>query len=89
MTSETIKTANSAEGFTGNDARMTSTLRFRNGVVMRSANVAEFDLLAIFRALAKDDLYRAIEMAKNFTGEAARANATLAIARTILEEKKK
>jgi hypothetical protein len=46
-------------------------------------------LRGVFRALAKDDLYRAIEIAKGFTGEATRANATLAIARAVLEEKQK
>jgi hypothetical protein len=89
LISEVVKAANSAEGFTGDDARMTNTLRFKNGVIMQNTNAADFDLLGIFRALAKEDLYRAIEVAKGFTGEAARANASLAIARAVLEEKQK
>jgi hypothetical protein len=89
LISEVIKAGNSAEGFTGEDARMTSMLRFKFGVVMRNSNVNDFDLRGVFRALAKDDLYRTIELAKGFTGEAPRANATLAIARTVLEEKQK
>ncbi|MDT4953223.1 MAG: hypothetical protein QOJ02_1361 [Acidobacteriota bacterium] len=89
LISEVIKAGNSAEGFTGDDARMTNMLRFKFGVIMMNSNVADFDLRGVFRALAKDDLYRAIEIAKGFTGEAARANATLAIARAVLEEKQK
>ncbi|HEX8847287.1 MAG TPA: hypothetical protein VF791_21770 [Pyrinomonadaceae bacterium] len=89
LLSETVKAANSAEGFAGDDARLTSMLRFRNGIVMRSSNASDFDLLGVFRALAKDDLDRAIEIAKNFTGESARANAILAITRTVLEEKQR
>lgn len=89
LISEAIKAGNSAEGFTGDDARMTTMLRFKNGVIMKNSNVNDFDLRGVFRALAKDDLYRAIEIAKGFTGEATRANATLAIARAVLEEKQK
>jgi hypothetical protein len=87
MIAETIKAANAAEGFTGDDSRMTAMLRFKQGVMMNAYNVPDFDLLGIFRSLAKADLYRAIDSAKSFTGEASRANATLAIARAVLEEK--
>ena len=86
MLAETIKAANAAEGFTGDDSRMSAMLRFKQGVVMNNYNAPDFDLLGIFRALAKADLYRAIDTAKGFTGEASRANATLAIARAVLEK---
>jgi len=43
------------------------------------------DLVSVFRPLARADLFRAVQMAKGFTGEAARAVATLAIARSVLE----
>lgn len=89
LISEAVKAANSSDGFTGDDARMTAMLRFKSGVVVGSFNVPDFDLLGIFRALAKYDLNRAIEAAKNFSGEAPRANATLAVARAVLEEKQK
>jgi hypothetical protein len=87
LIAEVVKAGNSAEGFTGDDARVTSALRFKNGVVMRSSNATDFDLIGVFRTLAKNDLYPAIEAAKNFTNEVPRANAILAIARTVLEEK--
>ena len=55
-------------------------------VLVSNAAAPDFDLLALFRALSKDDLNRAIEVAKGFTAEAPRATATLAIARTLLEK---
>jgi hypothetical protein len=87
LLSEIVKAGNSADGFTGDDPRITALLRFNNGAVTKTLNAADFDLLGVFRALSKIELYPAIEAAKNFTGEVPRANAILAIARTVLEEK--
>jgi hypothetical protein len=89
LISEVVKAGNSAEAFTGDDARISILLRFKNGAMMRNSNAADFDLLGVFRMLARSDLYPAIEAAKNFTNEVPRANAILAIARTVLEEKQK
>ncbi|HJU54175.1 MAG TPA: hypothetical protein VJ715_06375, partial [Pyrinomonadaceae bacterium] len=89
LISDVVRAGNSAEGFTGEDARLSITLRYRNGVVMQNTNATDFDLPGLFRGLAKDDLYRAIEATKSFTAEAPRANAQLAIARAVLEEKQK
>ena len=57
-------------------------------VVMNEASAPDFDLLALFRHLARADLLRAVQLAKTFTGEAPRAVATLAIARSVLEKQK-
>ena len=84
---ETVKAANGADSFTGEDSRIVSTLRTPQMVVMQNATAAEFDLLAAFRPLARTDLFRAIQIAKTFTGEAPRAVATLAIARSVLEKR--
>ena len=46
----------------------------------------DFNLLGAFRALARDDFLRSVETAKGFTGEAPRATATLAVARSVLEK---
>ena len=83
---EVVKAANSAEGFTGEDSRVSSSLRTKQMVVMSNASAPEFDLLTPFRLLARADLLRAIQLAKGFTGEAPRAVATLAIARSVLEK---
>lgn len=89
LVAEAVRAGNSAEGFTGEDARLSVTLRYGGNVVMQNMSAADFDLSGLFRGLARDDLYRAIEAARNFTAEAPRANAHLAIARAVLEEKRK
>ncbi len=85
--SEVVKAANTAEAFTGEDSRISSRLQTKFMVMMNNSTAEDFDLLAVFRHLARADLLRAIQLAKTFTGEAPRAVATLAIARTVLEAK--
>ncbi|HKY43165.1 MAG TPA: hypothetical protein VJM50_08710 [Pyrinomonadaceae bacterium] len=88
LLAEVVKAANSAEGFTGEDSRISSRLQTKMMVVMNQASAPDFDLLALFRHLARADLLRAVQLAKTFTGEAPRAVATLAIARSVLEKQK-
>jgi tetratricopeptide (TPR) repeat protein len=85
---EVVKAANSAEAYTGEDSRISSRLQTKFMVVMSNGTAEDFDLLAVFRHLARADLLRAIQLAKTFTGEAPRAVATLAIARSVLEKRK-
>lgn len=85
---EVVKAANSAEAYTGEDSRISSRLQTRFMVLMSNGTAEDFDLLAVFRHLARADLLRAIQLAKTFTGEAPRAVATLAIARSVLEKRK-
>ncbi|HSE16496.1 MAG TPA: hypothetical protein VLB46_05560 [Pyrinomonadaceae bacterium] len=82
---EVVKAANGAEAYTGEDSRVASRLQTKMMVVVSNSTAEDFDLLAVFRHLARADLLRAIQLAKTFTGEAPRAVATLAIARTVLE----
>jgi len=84
---EVVKAANSAEGFTGEDSNIVAQISTRQMVVQTSASAQEFDLLSVFKVLSQADLLRAIQIAKGFTGEAPRAVATLAIARSILERR--
>src|SRR5205085_864036 len=57
---------------------------------LTEANSAEsFDLNDIFAKLAREDLQRAIDLARTFDGEAPRAAATLAIARSVLDKGEK
>ncbi len=84
--SEAVKTANSAEGFTGDDSRVGAQLQTKSMTVVTSATAEDFNLLGAFRALARDDFLRSVEMAKSFTAEAPRATATLAVARSVLEK---
>jgi hypothetical protein len=89
LAGEAVKAANSAEGFTGADAQIVSRLKMRNGEVTSSSNVERFDVSQIFGALAGEDLYRSIELAKNLSAESPRATATLAIVRAVLDKKPK
>jgi hypothetical protein len=85
---EVVKAANSAEEYTGEDSRISSRLQTKFMVLVNNSNAEDFDLIAVFRHLARADLLRAIQLAKTFTGEAPRAVATLAIARSVLEKRK-
>jgi hypothetical protein len=88
LMTEAARAANSATDFTGEDAEIVSRLTSGRGASTTSFSADSFDLAGIFGLLAKNDLYRAIELAKNFNGESPRAVATLAIAHAVLEKKK-
>jgi hypothetical protein len=88
-TFDAVKAANSAEGFSGEDGSISMRFQSKNQTSTSSNTVAEFDVAGIFRELATEDLDRAVELARGFQGEGPRAVATIAIARAILEPKKK
>jgi hypothetical protein len=88
-TYEAIKAANSAEGFSGEDGVLRVSLLTKGSSSVRSASTRDFDVGPIFGDLAKDDYSRAVELARVFEREAPRASATIAIARSVLEENKK
>lgn len=86
---EAVKAANAAEGFTGEDGRLQFRLITKSMSSIRTSSVSDFDLTGIFGLLAQDDYERAIELARGFQGEAPRATAVIAIARSVLTETKK
>jgi hypothetical protein len=88
VTFDAIKAANSAEGFTGEDAVLTLTLNTANQILRRTDAVPEFDIEGIFNKLATSDFDRTIQLARAFQAEAPRANATITIARTVLQNKR-
>ncbi len=88
-TFDAVKAANSAEGFTGEDGEIVLTFQSKGGSSTRSSDAPDFDLEGIFKDLALQDYDRAVELARGFQGEGPRAVATIAIARAILEPKKK
>jgi hypothetical protein len=88
-TYDAIKAANSAEGYTGEDGVLRISLLTKTISSTRSSSVEDFDVLGIFADLAKEDYNRTVELARGFEREAPRANAVLAIARSVLEEKDK
>jgi hypothetical protein len=85
--SEAVKASNSSTGFTGEDAMITARFVIGRGASTSNFTIESFDVQRIFSQLAKDDLFRTIEMAKNFTSETPRAAATLAIVRSVLDQK--
>ncbi|HEU4594872.1 MAG TPA: hypothetical protein VFS10_06860 [Pyrinomonadaceae bacterium] len=86
---EVVKASDSAAGeYTGEDGNLSVRLQTKNSTMMSSSSVQSFDLTGIFAKLAREDLSRAVELARGFGVEAPRAVATLAVARAVLSEKK-
>jgi hypothetical protein len=84
---DVVKAANSAKEYTGEDGRISTRFQTKN-MTMASSNTAQsFDLTDIFTKLAREELQRAADLARGFEGEAPRAFATLAVARSVLEAK--
>ncbi len=81
---EAVKEANRLEGFNGENT-IHFPLMTGGGVRFQNIGGENFSLANVFRALAKDDLYRAVDVAKSFKYEAPRATVTLAIASSILD----
>ncbi|PYS94596.1 MAG: hypothetical protein DMF64_00305 [Acidobacteria bacterium] len=84
---ELVKTANALDDFTGEDGRLIGQFRGKGFVSINSTTSDSFDLTGIFTQLAREDMNRAVEIARTFNGEAPRATATLAIARAVLDRK--
>ncbi|HKB65896.1 MAG TPA: hypothetical protein VKC61_08570 [Pyrinomonadaceae bacterium] len=88
MMLEVAKASNSAEGFNGEDGRITMQLRTKNMSSMRISTIDEFNLQGVFRLLSQENASQAIELARSFENEAPRATALIAVARALLSEKK-
>ena len=84
---DAVKAANSTEGFTGEDGVLTVTMRTKSQIRVSPNAVPDFDIEGIFGKLANDDYDRVVQLARGFQGEAPRANATIAIARCVLDPK--
>lgn len=84
--SDAVKAANSAPEFSGNSTQLRFAVATNSGLKIVAIGGAVFGLSDVFRALAKDDLHRSVDLAKSFRSEAPRAMATLAIASRILEQ---
>ena len=84
---EAVKAANSTEGFTGEGGMVTQSMNTKGMIRVNPQPIPEFDIAGVFGALANDDYERAVQLARGFQAEAPRANATIAIARSVLNEK--
>jgi hypothetical protein len=85
---EAVKEANRVEEFTGENTLHFALITGSGARFIRIAGES-FSLTNVVRALAKDDLYRAVEVAKSLKYEAPRATVTLAIASSILDRTNK
>jgi hypothetical protein len=87
---EAVKSANAAEQFTGEDGELYFQLVTKAGPLYAARDsVPDFDLEGIFTKLAEHDFEKAVEVARGLNRDAPRSIATIAIARTVLEPKKK
>jgi hypothetical protein len=86
---EVAKASNSAEGFNGEDGRLTMRLQSKNMTSLHSSTVDDFNLPGVFRSLSQENATQAIELARSFEGEAPRATALIAVARTLISGKGK
>ncbi len=84
---DAIKAANSSDGYTGEDSRLTLRLQSKGMNSLRTNTAEDFDVPRIFTALAKDDYDRTVELARGFQAEAPRASAVIAISRAVLSQK--
>jgi hypothetical protein len=86
---EAVRNANSAEKFAGEGGDLSFHLVMKDGISFAShESVPDFDLEGIFRNLSDYDYDKAVALARGLTRDATRALATIAIARTVLEDKK-
>ncbi len=84
---EAVRAANSAEGFTGEDANLNIVFQAKGFSSASDLPEPDFDIKGIFALLAQDDYDRAVELARGFQGEAPRAAAVISIARAVLNPK--
>ena len=84
---DVVKAANAAKEYTGEDGRISTTFQSKGMNMRSSSTVQSFDLTDIFTKLAREELQRAADLARTFEGEAPRSFATLAVARSVLDNK--
>jgi len=84
---DAVKATNSTDGFTGEDGVLNLGANPQPSIGNRIEGVPDFDIDGIFAKLTTDDYDRAVQLARGFQGEAPRANATIAIARAVLNQK--
>ena len=83
---DAVKAANSTEGFTGEGGLVSQTMNSKGQIRISPEYVPDFDIEGVFGVLANEDYERAVQLARGFQAEAPRANATIAIARSVLNE---
>ncbi len=85
--SDAVEAANWAEDFTGEDGVITLTVNDESEILRKTEAVPDFDVRGIFGEMTNLDFERAVQLASGFKGEAAHANAVIAIAQAMLNDK--
>jgi hypothetical protein len=86
---DTVKAANSAPAFTGEDGQLTFSINAKGTRSMHQHGVSELNVAGVFQWLANEDYDRAVALARVFEREAPRANAVMAIALAIYSENRR
>lgn len=86
LLSETIKTINNVPDFTGERGQMILTVEGKFSIRLSVDLILTTDLIEIFRQLAEQDFYQALDVSKTFKADAPRSLATIAVARAVLVE---
>lgn len=81
-----VKAVNAAPEFTGEDGKLVIKFQSKTHTSIHGTTVDAFNLQPLFQTLARADMNRAVELAKNFTGDSPRAVATLAVATAVLND---
>jgi hypothetical protein len=84
---DAVKALNSGGDDGDDDFRLLAQLRLKNVIAMVSQDVPSFSLTTLFERLAKDDFQRALSVANALQGERRRAEASLAVAHSLLSKK--
>jgi len=83
---DAVAAANSTDGFVGEGGRINLTFRSKGKMMTATEPIADFDIKGIFEEVANTDFDRGVELTRGFKEEAARANATIAICRSLLTQ---
>ena len=85
---DVVKAANGAPDFTGADGELSFRIITKTSRSINQHATPEFDLAGLFQNLGNLDFDRAVSLARVFEHEAPRAHAVMAIALSVLNEKK-
>jgi hypothetical protein len=83
--SHAVKAANGSDDFNGENW-VRFSLPTGEGIKTVSIGGENFSLFRLFQFLAREDLYRSVDLAKSFKNDSPRATSILAIASAILKE---
>lgn len=84
---DAIKAVNRASDYTGEESEISVGFQSGNDIMMMRFAAPSSSLPALVGTLAEEDVYRAVDMARNITNESPRAIALLAAARSTFERR--